>query len=830
MSLRTQTDSLHVPLAAAPSPANANSATPIISLQQAEHQQPHQQQTLSVKCANRCAPCCFDHPALWRSSPCDCCSRFFIRHLVLFEDRSIEAMYLRHAKITKRARIVPSIVTALGGSVSTILTAAVIADAVVTDYWHLLSISLAAAATAVVVLTIVGLAISCAQKCAKRVRYQLQAATLGIAVAVSTAAAVGGSAFLRGSHSGSISVIGLLWVCHKALVMSDVVAARVLVAVVPFNVTVLLACVVVGLYFLASLDHLDWATMVLAAFELGTSLVASSGVLLWLALQHESASRSLFYWSRIVDANVDTLDAEANPFHPSRLLDWVSRANTDVEMVPHNSSSSQESHRFWELDGARLRLDSTVAAGGGGVVWKAAYGNKIVAAKQLYTNLRSGSEQLEELATEVSVLAQLSHPHIVRFLGLCRHASESTGRDTGYLPLFIVQEYCPTNLRAMLTDVLPAMAPFDWQPEVRRVASEIANAMQYLHGCKVLHRDLKPENVLLTDDLTVRVADFGVSLQFMDGANSAEDDLCGTPAYMPPEMLCGRSDASAVGDEQHVDGMASDVYAFGVIVCELLLSKSEFGILDTLVVNGGTNRKLGQVARSASDSDSMQRQWKFPPFPNDHNAPVCHYSDLGCRCCSFYPGERPSFTEVYVALNPSNDNAALASEMPQQAAGALKHSSRRLRSVSHASSEMGDSAVVASMTRPPPKLSAASIEVNVDAEIEQRTQIVVDKCGWRCWSRHGLRFANNDMEHRFLAFMHSDDFFRYLRWPYVVLAALQLVFMMAMFATNQPENAAHPFVSTALFSSGWPCPTVLSINMGTGVFLQMPLLIKVETR
>jgi len=316
-----------------------------------------------------------------------------------------------------------------------------------------------------------------------------------------------------------------------------------------------------------------------------------------------------------------------------------------------------------------------------------------------------------------------------------------------------------------------------------------------------LHRDLKPENVLLTDDLTVRVADFGVSLQFMDGANSAEDDLCGTPAYMPPEMLCGRSDASAVGDEQHVDGMASDVYAFGVIVCELLLSKSEFGILDTLVVNGGTNRKLGQVARSASDSDSMQRQWKFPPFPNDHNAPVCHYSDLGCRCCSFYPGERPSFTEVYVALNPSNDNAALASEMPQQAAGALKHSSRRLRSVSHASSEMGDSAVVASMTRPPPKLSAASIEVNVDAEIEQRTQIVVDKCGWRCWSRHGLRFANNDMEHRFLAFMHSDDFFRYLRWPYVVLAALQLVFMMAMFATNQPENAAHPFVSTALFST-----------------------------
>jgi len=85
-------------------------------------------------------------------------------------------------------------------------------------------------------------------------------------------------------------------------------------------------------------------------------------------------------------------------------------------------------------------------------VWKATYKTKVVAAKQLYGGATADSSQLEELAAEVGVLAQLSHCNIVRFLGLCRHHDESEASSSAYLPLFIVQEYCPTNLRAAFSD------------------------------------------------------------------------------------------------------------------------------------------------------------------------------------------------------------------------------------------------------------------------------------------------------------------------------------------------------------------------------------------
>jgi len=756
--------------------------------------------------------------------------------MVLFEDRKIEALYLQRFKSTKRAKIVPPIVTALVCILGTFVSATEIVEVFMYDTWIVLTIG----AAAVVLLTIVGLGISCAQKCQETVQYQLRAATLGIAVVVAPVAYFVGTATLGGfSIYGPVSAIGLLWVCHKALVIADVVAARVLAAVVPFNVAVLLAAVVIALVSLAFSDMFALAGIVHTAFELGTSLIACSGVLLWLALRHESASRSLFYWSRVVDANVGTLDAEANPFHQSRLVDWLSRQQNDQEMVPlrNNSSTAAESHNFWELDSSRLTLDVKVAAGGGGVVWKAAYQDKTVAAKQLYTNLRSGSEQLEELATEVSVLAQLSHPHIVRFLGLCRHANDSTGGDSVYLPLFIVQEYCSTNLRAMLTDVLPGTAAAAWQSEVRRVASEIASAMQYLHGCKVLHRDLKPENVLLTDDRTVRVADFGVSFQFLDGANSG-DGSCGTPAYMPPETLCERRDASLVCDAKPADGMASDVYAFGVIVCELVLSNNDVGTLDALVRNGVSNRKLGHAALFASLGDAIEGRWAFPPFPNNDDSPVHQYSELGRRCCAFNPCKRPSFAELSVAFGQNDDEPVVAAKMSSRTPGILDRSSRRLRSVSDADVQVSDRAVTAAMTRSPPRLasvalpalrlSSASIDANVDAITEQRAHIVVEQCAWRCWSRHRLRFANDDMERRFLAYLHSHEFFQYLRWPYFVLAALQLVFVAAMFAIDQPENAVHPLMLTILFGTAalsswvhrvqqWSLLTLTTIAVGAAV-------------
>ena len=437
----------------------------------------------------------------------------------------------------------------------------------------------------------------------------------------------------------------------------------------------------------------------------------------------------------------------------------------------------------------------------GGVVWKATYRGKAVAAKQLFAHSCTRQEQLQELAMEVSVLAQLSHTNIVRFLGLCRHSAAPSSQHAVYLPLFIVQEYCFTNLRSMLSHTFPTMASATWPLEVRRVAAEIASAMKHLHTLKVLHRDLKPENVLLTDALTVRVADFGVSLQFFDSAHSAKA-TSGTPEYMPPEALCNIYNTSATCHDQPVDEMAGDIYAFGVVMCELVHSRSNVGVLDTLVENAVVNCKLGAIARLASSDDDIECAWAFPPFCDDAEQPVRQCAELARLCCAFNPRERPAFVDICLALDQSCDFAAPVASHPSQEKRVRAELSSRSRSVSDTGDSTSSSVIDKDTAlRATPRLSAASIEVNVDFEKKQHRQVGVDRCAWWCWHRHELRFADSDTEHRFLAFLHSEEFFRYLRWPNVVLATLQLVFAVTMFATHQSEYAPYPSVCTVLFGT-----------------------------
>ena len=724
--------------------------------------------------------------------------------MTLFEDRKVEALYLQHAKSARRARIVPPVITALALIAALAIgTLAVTFDQLPVLLW----ISFLAPAPA-----IAGFATSCAQAWRKRVQYQLRVAALALAVASATAVFV--VMFLFGGGTLILGMLGLLWVSQKALIISDVVAARVLVVLVPFNALVLLTGVAKGM--LALFPHINVEMFTRAVFELGISIIASSGSLLWVALRNESSSRTVFYWSRVVGANVEALDAEANPFHQRRLQNWLSRDLSTQEMATLTDKSESDGHLFWELDGALLTLGSKIAAGGGGVVWKATYGGKAVAAKQLYSGLHAESSQLQELATEVGVLAQLSHANVVRFLGLCRHPGDSRSQDSVYLPLFIVQEYCATNLRAMLTDILPAMPSTEWQSEVLRVALEIANAMAYLHSRKVLHRDLKPENILLTDQHTVRVADFGVSMQFLDGANPS-DGTSGTPAYMSPEAMCSSfAIRRRSSHEQSVDEISSDAYAFGVILCELVHSDSAADIMDTLAKNAVSNRRLSAMERSAMDDGDFERQWALPPFRHCSEPAINECSEISRQCCAFYPSERPAFADVYQALTKRANAPSSSSQLISQTQVAVDEpstsgtTSGSVRSVGTAASDSTASVINATCelyVQPSrtPRLSAASIELSVDIAVnvgaEQSNQAGVEKCACSCWTKRELRFADVDAEWRFVAFLHADEFFRYLRWPYVLLAILDLVFTATMFALDRVGDALYPLLCTILFGA-----------------------------
>ena len=731
----------------------------------------------------RCAPCCFD-AVLWRSSPCDCFSKRFVKSMTLFEDHNVEALFLQHAKSSRRAKIVPPLVTTLA------LAGGAIALSVFIDFFGVGP--MVTLAVLLSLLAVAGFAVSGAQACHKRELYQLRAASVGFALATATVAF---SVLTVSLNDTSLAPLALLWVCQKAVVISDVVAARVLMVVVPFNTIVLLAGVVLEVYFIGVLTFdpvFDYSSAIThMSFELGTSVLACSGALLWVSLRNEAASRTVFYWNRVIGMNVESLDAEANPFHRRRLLTWLNDAK-EQQMVRLPSSDQLSAKRqFWELDGASLRLDGKIAAGGGGLVWKATYNGQSVAAKQLYGGLRTGSEQLQELAAEVSVLAQLSHVNIVRFLGLCRHSNGSHSPQSVYLPLFIIQEYCATNLRSALRNVLPTLPPRKWQSEIRRIACEIARGMTFLHGRKVLHRDLKPENVLLTGENTVRVADFGVSVQFVDDSKSVEG-IGGTPAYMSPELLCPT--AFATTQQQTADETVGDVYAYGVILCELVRSDSDAGVIEELVRNSTANRKLNMTSNDPANNIDLASHWKFPPFPTVFDFPLHECSELGVCCCAFDPGKRPSFADICQRSLTWTDNVKTTA-MPAE-------SYARSRSGSDEESTASDHALHNSV--PPlrtPRLSAASIDLSADVSFGQHGQFGLRKlpCAW--WTKHRLRFEDHDMERRFVAFLHSEEFFRYLRWPYVALATLQLSFTVAMFAVNRGRYALSPLAFTVLFGA-----------------------------
>src|SRR5207244_2740169 len=101
-----------------------------------------------------------------------------------------------------------------------------------------------------------------------------------------------------------------------------------------------------------------------------------------------------------------------------------------------------------------------------------------------------------------------------------------------------------------------------------QLVQTLARAMDYAHGHGVIHRDLKPANVLLTADGTPKISDFGLAKrQDVPGSPTLTGTILGTPSYMAPEQAAGRV---------HEVGPATDVYALGAILYELLTGRPPF--------------------------------------------------------------------------------------------------------------------------------------------------------------------------------------------------------------------------------------------------------------
>jgi len=169
-----------------------------------------------------------------------------------------------------------------------------------------------------------------------------------------------------------------------------------------------------------------------------------------------------------------------------------------------------------------------------------------VAVKIVQRNKLS-EEDLESLHTEVQILHDLNHPHIIKLHEVFEEHGE----------FYIVTDLVEGG---ELFDRIVSKSHYT-EKEARDLIKIFLEAMKYIHGQGVVHRDLKPENLLLVsehDDADVKIADFGFAKKISELLPN--EVACGTPGYVAPEILRGDPYGAEV-----------DIWSMGVI-CYVLLA------------------------------------------------------------------------------------------------------------------------------------------------------------------------------------------------------------------------------------------------------------------
>jgi eukaryotic-like serine/threonine-protein kinase len=201
------------------------------------------------------------------------------------------------------------------------------------------------------------------------------------------------------------------------------------------------------------------------------------------------------------------------------------------------------------------KLEGVLGHGGVGVVYRAFHErlHRPVALKMLLASAHVQPMERERFEREAEAVAALHHPNIVPIFDV----GDAEGQ-----PFFTMELVEGGSLAEKIRGV-PQPAR-----QAAALVATLAEAIHTAHLQGIVHRDLKPGNILLTGDGTPKVTDFGLARRLDDGAGlTLNGALVGTPSYMAPEQARGQK--SAIGP-------ATDVYALGAILYELLTGRPPF--------------------------------------------------------------------------------------------------------------------------------------------------------------------------------------------------------------------------------------------------------------
>ncbi|MBX3209816.1 MAG: serine/threonine protein kinase [Labilithrix sp.] len=268
----------------------------------------------------------------------------------------------------------------------------------------------------------------------------------------------------------------------------------------------------------------------------------------------------------------------------------------------------------------KFRVDRAIARGGMGRIY---YGTqapldrpvalKIVKADSVN---EEESQFLKRFLLEASILAKLQHPNVVTLFDYGRIEGASVEM------YFIAMEYLDGETLTERLRTRGALPTF----EALALFRQIGRGLREAHMRGIVHRDLKPSNIVIVpeaDGEIVKLVDFGIGKDERGGEDLTRDGvLVGTPKYMAPEQFDGASSS------------ASDVYALGIIVYQLLTGSLPF------------------AGSSMADFMIAKLQHAVPPMREVN--PICDVTEslesLVYRMLARHPQERPTLDEVFAQL------------------------------------------------------------------------------------------------------------------------------------------------------------------------------------
>jgi serine/threonine protein kinase/tetratricopeptide (TPR) repeat protein len=196
----------------------------------------------------------------------------------------------------------------------------------------------------------------------------------------------------------------------------------------------------------------------------------------------------------------------------------------------------------------RFEILEQIGQGGMGTVYRAkdTTTNQTVAVKHLRNDfLGQDPDMVERFKREGEALSALNHPNIVKMLTAVDENKEH----------YLVMEYVSGGSLAELLRATPRLS-------VQRalyIALDMADALTRAHRLNIIHRDIKPDNILIADDGTPRLTDFGVAHIGTAVRVTQADSVVGTYAYVSPESFNGEEPSAR-----------ADLWAFGVVLYEML--------------------------------------------------------------------------------------------------------------------------------------------------------------------------------------------------------------------------------------------------------------------